>query len=174
VADISDDPLTGRELEALRGLLALAKQLAAAKEAPDFAEAPQPLPTAPAEQDIATSAVRAKAAQPAPDLSVHLRAILKAVEGSAVGSDGGTTAKIFPEVLTPRECAALRRCSVRKLDRERADGRGCPYIRIDSRIFYRRQDVDRFMATHVRGLHEANAFSDPAPAQRRRPRRSEK
>jgi hypothetical protein len=66
-------------------------------------------------------------------------------------------------LLTPKECAEYRRCSVRKLDRERADGRGCPYVRIDGRIFYRRQDVDRFIADHIRGLHDADAASDPAP-----------
>ena len=55
----------------------------------------------------------------------------------------------FPELLTPKETAAYRRCSIRKLDRERADGRGCPYVRIDGRIFYRRGDVDQFIA-HLR------------------------
>jgi hypothetical protein len=67
------------------------------------------------------------------------------------------------ELLNPRECAAYRRCSVRKLDRDRAEGRGCPYVRIDGRIFYRRQDVDRFIAEHVRGPCDAEIASDPAP-----------
>jgi hypothetical protein len=66
------------------------------------------------------------------------------------------------DLLNPKEWAAYRRCSVRKLDRERADGRGCPYVRIDGRIFYRRQDVDRFIAEHVRGLHGVDA-GDLAP-----------
>jgi hypothetical protein len=109
---------------------------------------------------------RQNAAPRAPNLSVHLRAILKAVESSAVGSGGGGVASIFPKLLTPRECAAVRRCSVRKLDRERADGRGCPYVRIDGRIFYRRQDVDKFIAEHVRGPHDAD--SDLAPEEVRR------
>src|SRR5215472_10748525 len=52
------------------------------------------------------------------------------------------------ELLTSRECAAWRRCSVRKLDRERAEGRGCPYVRIDGRVFYRRADVERFIEAH--------------------------
>jgi len=55
------------------------------------------------------------------------------------------------ELFTPKECAEYRRCSVRKLDRERAEGRGCAYIRIDGRIFYRRGDVDRFIGAHVCG-----------------------
>jgi hypothetical protein len=105
---------------------------------------------------------RQNAAPRAPP-SVHLRAILKAVAASAIGSDVGAVPGVLPELLTPRECAALRRCSVRTLDRERADGRGCPYVRIDNRIFYRRQDLDQFIATHVRGLHEADAAGDPLP-----------
>jgi hypothetical protein len=130
MADISDDPLTDRESEALQVLLALAKRYAG---------------------------------QRPPNLSVHWRAILNTVEASAVGSRNRAAAGIFPELLTPRECAALRRCSVRKLDRERADGRGSPYVRIDGRIFYRREDVARFIADHIRGLHDADAASDPAP-----------
>jgi hypothetical protein len=55
-----------------------------------------------------------------------------------------------PSLLTSKECAVYRRCSVRKLDRERAEGRGCPYVRIDGRILYRRADVDRFIESHVR------------------------
>jgi hypothetical protein len=55
------------------------------------------------------------------------------------------------ELLTPKECSEYRRCSLRKLDRERAEQRGCPYVRIDGRIFYRRSDVDRFISAHVSG-----------------------
>jgi len=55
------------------------------------------------------------------------------------------------ELLTPKECAQYRRCSVRKLDRERAEGRGCPHVRIDGRIFYRRSDIERFISAHVCG-----------------------
>jgi hypothetical protein len=72
------------------------------------------------------------------------------------------------ELLNPRECAAYRRCSVRKLDRDRAEGRGCPYVRIDGRIFYRRQDVDRFIAEHVRAPRDAEITSGCAPTEVRR------
>jgi hypothetical protein len=77
-------------------------------------------------------------------------------------------------LFTTKECAAYRRCSVRKLDRERADGRGCPYVRIDGRIFYRHVDVDRFIAAHVRGgdLGDAGAATEPPPRRRSLPRRS--
>jgi Helix-turn-helix domain len=58
------------------------------------------------------------------------------------------------DLLTPREYASYRRCSVRTLDRERADGLGCPYIRIGARILYRRADVDHWLDAHrVGGDH---------------------
>ncbi len=78
------------------------------------------------------------------------------------------------ELLTPKECAAYRRCSVRKLDRERAEDRGCPYVRVDARIFYRRQDVDRFIASHVRGVHDAGSANEAASGRRNRSPRSAK
>jgi hypothetical protein len=53
-------------------------------------------------------------------------------------------------LLTPKESAAYRRCSVRKQDRERAEGRGPPFVRDDGRIFYRLVDLDRFIEAHLR------------------------
>jgi excisionase family DNA binding protein len=55
------------------------------------------------------------------------------------------------ELLTAGEVARLLRCSLRTLDRERADGCGCPFVRIGARIRYRRSDVEAFVAAHVRG-----------------------
>lgn len=55
------------------------------------------------------------------------------------------------DLLTPQEYARYRRCSVRTLDRERAQGRGCPYVRVGSRILYRRNDIDRHVEAHLRG-----------------------
>jgi hypothetical protein len=55
------------------------------------------------------------------------------------------------DLVTPKEYAHYRRCSVRTLDRERAEGRGCPYLRIGSRILYRRSDIDRYIETQLRG-----------------------
>jgi hypothetical protein len=77
------------------------------------------------------------------------------------------------ELFTAKESAAYRRCSVRKLDRERAEGRGPAYVRIDGRIFYRRSDVDRFIAAHVRGgeVRVPDAGTEPAPRRRGRPRK---
>jgi hypothetical protein len=55
------------------------------------------------------------------------------------------------DLWTPRECAGYRRCSLRTLDRERERGDGCSYVRIGGRIYYRRNDVDEFIAAHVCG-----------------------
>lgn len=63
----------------------------------------------------------------------------------------GSVPQLTVVLLTPKEAAKIRRCSERKLDRERAVGRGCPYVRIDGRIFYRRSDIEIFIAAHVRG-----------------------
>jgi hypothetical protein len=65
-------------------------------------------------------------------------------------------------LFTTKESAAYRKCSIRKQDRERADGRGPPYIRIDGRIFYRRSDVDAFLAAHVRGGEDRGLVSAAA------------
>ena len=54
-------------------------------------------------------------------------------------------------LLTPQEYARYCRCSVRTLDRERAEGRGCPYVRLGRRILYRRADIDQYMQEHLRG-----------------------
>lgn len=78
------------------------------------------------------------------------------------------------EIFIPKECADYRHCSVRKLDRERAEGRGPPYVRIDGRIFYRRSDVDRFIAEHVCGGEGcSDAVTGPALRRRGRPRRNQ-
>jgi hypothetical protein len=62
----------------------------------------------------------------------------------------GSAPSTISELLTPRECADYRRCSLRTLDRERAELRGPPYAQIGPRIFYRRKDVDLFIAGHLR------------------------
>ena len=51
-------------------------------------------------------------------------------------------------LLTQREYAEYRRCSVRTIERERAIGTGCPYVRIGARILYRPADVNRFVVAH--------------------------
>jgi len=79
------------------------------------------------------------------------------------------------ELLTAAEVARLLRCSLRTLDRERSDGRGCPFVRIGSRIRYRRADVDAFVAAHVRGRvdsGETDTASAPQGSQSRSTRRA--
>lgn len=77
------------------------------------------------------------------------------------------------ELFTSKESAAYRRCSVRKQDRERAEGRGPAYVRIDGRIFYRRSDVDRFIAAHVCGgeMRAPDTATEAASRRRGRPRK---
>ena len=58
------------------------------------------------------------------------------------------------ELLTTAEYARLRRCSLRTLDRERATGTGCPYVRLGARIFYRRSDIEHYIETHVGGRED--------------------
>ena len=62
------------------------------------------------------------------------------------------------ELLTPREYARYRRCSLRTLDRERALGSGCPYVKIGARILYRRSDIELFFDSHVRSDFRIHAI----------------
>jgi len=72
------------------------------------------------------------------------------------------------DLLTSEEFARFRRCSLRTLDRERAEGRGCPYIRLGSRILYRRADIDRYLdANRVgadRHVPDQRRGADAAPS----------
>ena len=72
------------------------------------------------------------------------------------------------EFLTTAEFSRLRRCSLRTLDRERATGRGCPYVRLGARVLYRRADIERFIAAH---LCDHGAGVDPARPSEPQPRR---
>jgi hypothetical protein len=86
----------------------------------------------------------------ASELKVTARSVADSKPVPELGGD--LPAPNLPSLLTPKECAVYRRCSVRKLDRERAEGRGCPDVRIDGRILYRRADVDRFIESHLRRM----------------------
>jgi len=78
------------------------------------------------------------------------------------------------ELLTAKETAAYRRCSLRKQDRERAEGRGPAYVRIDGRIFYRRCDIDSFIVAHLRRGELGNPETTPkGAASRGTPSRNE-
>ena len=68
-------------------------------------------------------------------------------------SGGETQNYQFRELnfLLQRNVQSTPRCSVRKLDRGLADGHAIAYVSLSSRIFYRRTDIDSFVAAHVRG-----------------------
>jgi hypothetical protein len=53
-------------------------------------------------------------------------------------------------LLTQREYAQIRRCSERTVERERATGTGCQFIKIGRSVRYRRRDVIDFIERHAR------------------------
>jgi len=53
-------------------------------------------------------------------------------------------------LLTRREYAHFRRCSERTIERERASGTGCRYIKIGRGVRYKRADVLDFIERHAR------------------------
>src|SRR5258708_2055620 len=60
-------------------------------------------------------------------------------------------------LLTPKEYADIRRCSIRTTERERERCDGCPYVQMGRRIYYRREDVEQFISAHVRRPHQTSA-----------------
>lgn len=64
------------------------------------------------------------------------------------------------DLLLQREYARVRRCSERTIERERASGTGCPYVKIGRSVRYMRRDVLDFIQRHVR-----LSTSEPAAAQ---------
>ena len=75
------------------------------------------------------------------------------------------------DLLTAQEYARYRRCSLRTLDRERAEGRGCPFVRLGARILYRRSDIEKYIAKHVHG-RAAAIDETPQPRRRGRPQKN--
>ena len=63
-------------------------------------------------------------------------------------------------LLTQDEYAALRRCSPRTLERERANGTGCQHVKIGRSVRYRRCDVLDFIERHIRLSTSAPARDD--------------
>lgn len=77
------------------------------------------------------------------------------------------------ELLTAAEYARLRRCSLRTLDRERANRRGCPYVRLGGRVFYRLGDIQLYIETLVRrhgGSEQLGVTPVPSNSRVRSPR----
>jgi hypothetical protein len=57
---------------------------------------------------------------------------------------------LFDLLLSQREYAVIRRCSERTIERERASGTGCRYIKIGRGVRYKRADVLDFIERHAR------------------------
>jgi hypothetical protein len=56
-----------------------------------------------------------------------------------------------PDFLhTQREYARQRRCSQRTVERERANGTGCPFVKIGRAVRYRQRDIVDFIERHLR------------------------
>lgn len=53
-------------------------------------------------------------------------------------------------LLKQHEYANLRRCSERTIERERASGTGCRYIKIGRAVLYKQNDVLDFIDRHAR------------------------
>jgi len=63
-------------------------------------------------------------------------------------------------LLTTKERAARERRSERTIQRERAAGTGCPYVKIGRLVLYREDDVDAFIKAHLRrSTSEPDALS---------------
>jgi len=51
-------------------------------------------------------------------------------------------------LLTQDDYAKLRRCSIRTIQRERARGSGCAFIKIGKLIRYKKTDILQFVEAH--------------------------
>jgi hypothetical protein len=60
-------------------------------------------------------------------------------------------------LLTQSEYANIRRCSERTVERERASGVGCRYIKIGRSVRYKQADVLEFIERHARQSTSENA-----------------
>jgi helix-turn-helix protein len=67
------------------------------------------------------------------------------------------------DLLTQPEYAKIRRCSERTVERERATGSGCRYVKIGRAVRYRRRDILEFIEKHVRQSTSESAQPVAAP-----------
>ena len=54
------------------------------------------------------------------------------------------------DLFTQQEMAEKRKCSEKTLERERISGKGCPFVRLGARIYYRRLDWEEFLLSQRR------------------------
>ncbi len=55
----------------------------------------------------------------------------------------------FPELLKPREAAAIRRVTVNHLANERSRGEGPPICKLGGRVFYPADQLRDFINSHI-------------------------
>ena len=55
----------------------------------------------------------------------------------------------FPELLRPREAAAIRRVTVNHLANERSRGEGPPICKLGGRVFYPADQLRDFINSHI-------------------------
>lgn len=55
----------------------------------------------------------------------------------------------FPELLRPREAAAIRRVTVNHLANERSRGEGPPVARIGGRVFYPAAELREYIVSRI-------------------------
>jgi hypothetical protein len=63
---------------------------------------------------------------------------------------GGDGVEDLEALVPQRVYSEIRDCSERTIERERASGTGCPYIKIGRSVRYRRRDIIDFIERHVR------------------------
>ena len=51
------------------------------------------------------------------------------------------------ELLTAEEAAKALRCHYMTLARQRAEGKGLPYFKIGSKVFYHRADIEAYLSS---------------------------
>ena len=77
---------------------------------------------------------------------------------SRLHNSGLSAAVALADLLTSTELARLLSVSVRKLERDRQEGTGVPYIKFGRRVLYRGADVEGYL--------EAQRFTSTAEARR--------
>jgi hypothetical protein len=55
----------------------------------------------------------------------------------------------FPELLTPKETAVLRRTTTGHLANDRSRGLGPPYVKLGGRIFYPAAQLREYITAHI-------------------------
>lgn len=62
---------------------------------------------------------------------------------------GTTSAPVSPTFLSTRQCSALLGISIRKLERDRQDGTGLPFVKLGRRVLYRSIEIEAYVAAQL-------------------------